>query len=75
MHEYSSLANFWKRYNKVLLDRLGLEREKQTLEDENKKLKALLKQYLDGMQTNKNFAQNNMEHFIDYCFLFCQAFQ
>ena len=51
MHEYTALENFWKRYNKVLLDKLALDREKQTLEDENSKLKALLKQYLDGEQT------------------------
>ena len=49
MHEYSSLQNFWKRYNKVLLDKLSLDREKLVLEDENSKLKILLKQYLDGM--------------------------
>lgn len=48
MHEYTALESFWKRYNKVLLDKLALDREKQTLEDENAKLKSLLKQYLDG---------------------------
>lgn len=48
MHEYSSLQNFWKRYNKVLLDKLALDREKSILHDENTKLKMLLKQYLDG---------------------------
>ena len=31
MHEYSSLENFWKRYNRVLLDKLALDREKQSL--------------------------------------------
>jgi hypothetical protein len=46
--EYSSLENFWKRYNKVLLDRLAQDREKQMLEKENSQLKSLLKQYLDG---------------------------
>ena len=51
MHEYSALENFWRRYNKVLLDKLALDREKQILEEENSKLKALLKQYLDGMYT------------------------
>ena len=51
MHEYSALENFWRRYNKVLLDKLALDREKQILEEENSKLKALLKQYLDGMHT------------------------
>lgn len=48
MQEYTALESFWKRHNKVLLDKLALDREKQTLEDENSKLKALLKQYLDG---------------------------
>lgn len=48
MQEYSSLQNFWKRYNKVLLDKLALDREHQVLENENSKLKSLLKQYLDG---------------------------
>lgn len=48
MHDYSSLQNFWKRYNKVLLDKMSLDREKQILDDENKKLKILLKQYLNG---------------------------
>lgn len=31
MHEYHSLDNFWKRYNKVLLDKLAMDKEKQTL--------------------------------------------
>lgn len=48
MHEYSALESFWRRYNKVMLDKLALDREKQILEEENEKLKALLKQYLDG---------------------------
>ena len=48
MHEYTALENFWRRYNKVLLDKLAQDREKFLLEDENTQLKALLKQYLDG---------------------------
>lgn len=52
MHEYSSLENFWKRYNKVDLDRLALEKEKQTLLGENQQLRTLLKQYLDGISVN-----------------------
>ena len=66
MLEYSSLDNFWKRYNKVSvipmteavnnsflclqarLDQLSLEKEKSVLEQENQKLRMLLKQYLDG---------------------------
>lgn len=52
MHEYSSLENFWKRFNKVDLDRLALEKEKQTLLGENQQLRTLLKQYLDGISVN-----------------------
>ena len=40
MHEYTALENFWKRYNKVLLDKLAMDRGEQTLEDENSKLKS-----------------------------------
>ncbi|KAH9525692.1 Dynein regulatory complex subunit 2 [Bulinus truncatus] len=52
MHEYVSLDNFWKRYNKVLLDKLALEKEKQGLGLENQQLRMLLKQYLDGISVN-----------------------
>ncbi|XP_050399667.1 dynein regulatory complex subunit 2 [Patella vulgata] len=52
MHEYSSLDNFWKRFNKVLLDKLALDKEKQTLSEENQQLRTLLKQYLDGISVN-----------------------
>ncbi|XP_061198253.1 dynein regulatory complex subunit 2-like [Saccostrea echinata] len=52
MHEYSALENFWKRYNKVSLDKLALDKEKQGLMVENQQLRTLLKQYLDGISVN-----------------------
>ncbi|KAL3856679.1 hypothetical protein ACJMK2_011406 [Sinanodonta woodiana] len=52
MHEYSAMENFWKRYNKVMLDKLAMEKEKQTLLQENQQLRTLLKQYLDGISVN-----------------------
>ncbi|WAR03826.1 DRC2-like protein [Mya arenaria] len=52
MHEYTSLENFWKRFNKVLLDKLALDKERQTLLGENTQLRTLLKQYLDGISVN-----------------------
>ncbi|KAL8575855.1 hypothetical protein ACOMHN_014860 [Nucella lapillus] len=52
MHEYTALDNFWKRYNKVLLERLALEKEKQTLQEQNCRLRKLLKDYLDGVSVN-----------------------
>jgi hypothetical protein len=60
LHEYSGLENFWKRYNKVLVDRLALEKERQALVGENQQLKALLKQYLDGISVNDDIlSQSN----------------
>lgn len=52
MHEYLPLENFWKRFNKVTLDKLALDKEKQTLMQENQQLRTLLKQYLDGISVN-----------------------
>lgn len=52
MHECSGLENFWKRYNKVMLDKLSLDKEKHGLSQENQKLRMLLKQYLDGISVN-----------------------
>lgn len=52
MYEYSTLENFWKRHNKVLLDKVALDKEKDTLMRENTQLRTLLKQYLDGISVN-----------------------
>jgi hypothetical protein len=52
MYEYSSLENFWKRYNKVLLDKVALDKEKSVLLSENQKLRLLLKEYLDGISVS-----------------------
>ena len=52
MHEYSALENFWKRYNKVFIEKLALDKERQTLMQENSQLRTLLKQYLDGISVN-----------------------
>lgn len=46
------LEMFWKRYNKVQLDRLAIMKEYNMLEQENIQLKLLLKQYLDGISVN-----------------------
>jgi len=50
--EYSYLNNFFKRYNKVFLDKLAIEKQKSALQKENALLKSLLKQYLDGISLN-----------------------
>merc|ERR1712167_243657 len=51
-NEFKQLDNFYKRYNKVHLDKLAIEKQKATLEKENLFFKNLLKQYLDGVSIN-----------------------
>jgi len=46
------LDNFYKRYNKVLLDKVAIDKQKQKLDQENMFIKNLLKQYLDGVSVN-----------------------
>lgn len=64
MHDYQSLENFWKRYNKVLLDKLALDKEKQMLSMENQQLRAVLKQYLDGISVNDEILSQNNPLFV-----------
>lgn len=52
MMEYQPLENFWKRYQKVMLDKVVLQKEQNLLTQENQKLRCLLKQYLDGISVN-----------------------
>ncbi|KAG8129515.1 hypothetical protein E2320_016236 [Naja naja] len=52
MLDYVGLERFWKRYNKVRLEQLSLERTKDVLMQDNFKLRHLLKQYLDGISVN-----------------------
>ncbi len=47
------LAQFYSRYNKVLLDQLAIEEERTRLRQENQELKQLLKQYLDGVTVSE----------------------
>jgi len=46
------MENFWKRYNKVLLEKVALERERMMIGQQNNQLRGLLKQYLDGISVN-----------------------
>ena len=56
--EYAYLNNFYKRFNKVLLDKLAIEKQKENLQRDNKLLKSLLKQYLDGISLNDDVTTN-----------------
>ena len=58
IEEWNYLDNFFKRYNKVLLDVMGIEREKDRLKNENGDLRSILKQYLDGISVNEDVINN-----------------
>ena len=42
-NDFNLMDNFYKRYNKVLLDKIAIEKQKATLEKENMFFKSLLK--------------------------------
>ena len=52
MRSYAPLENFWKRYNKALLDKVAVEKERSIVMSQNQQLQALLKQYLDSMSVS-----------------------
>merc|ERR1712066_1167096 len=52
--EWTYLDNFFKRFNKVKLDHLAIEREGGRLNKENAQLRSILKQFLDGVSVNED---------------------
>ena len=58
VEEWDYLNNFFKRYNKVLLDNMAIHRERQRLSNENRELRDILKQYLDGISVNEDVINN-----------------
>lgn len=50
--DYTGLENFWKRYNKVKLEQLSLQHRRAQLLEINRKLREMLKQYLDGISVS-----------------------
>ena len=58
IEEWNYLDNFFKRYNKVLLDVMAIERERDRLGGENSDLRSILKQYLDGISVNPDVINN-----------------
>jgi len=62
--EYGALDNFWKRYNKALLDKMALDKENNTLLQENTQLRSVLKQYLDGISVNEEILSQTNPLFI-----------
>jgi len=58
VEEWNCLDGFYKRYNKVLLDVMAIDREKERLRNENGDLRSILKQYLDGISVNEDVINN-----------------
>merc|ERR1712000_353631 len=56
--EWKLLERFWVRYNRVVLDCAAIGQEKFHLQNENEKLRQLLKQYLDGISVNQEVMTN-----------------
>merc|ERR1719262_1906333 len=56
--EWTYLDTFFKRFNKVKLDSLAIDKEKQRLEKENVQLRSILKQFLDGVSVNEDVVEN-----------------
>eukprot|EP00049_Salpingoeca_infusionum_P005092 m.88080 g.88080 ORF g.88080 m.88080 type:complete len:540 (-) comp12853_c0_seq3:628-2247(-) len=56
---FKALDNFYKRYNKVLLEKLALDREVSDLEEENEELRHILKQYLEGLSVSQDVLDQN----------------
>uniref|UniRef100_A0A7S2RYX4 Dynein regulatory complex subunit 2 n=1 Tax=Mucochytrium quahogii TaxID=96639 RepID=A0A7S2RYX4_9STRA len=58
LDEWESLDNFFKRFNKVMLSKLAVDKEKDRLAEENQTLQILLKQYLDGITVRPEVMDN-----------------
>lgn len=49
---YDRLSNFYRKYNKILLDNIAINKEKERLALENAQLQDLIQQYLEGLHVN-----------------------
>lgn len=52
--EWNYLDTFFKKYNKVLLDKLAMETERERLRHENADLQSILQQYLEGISVTED---------------------
>merc|ERR1719181_466725 len=52
VQEWDALNTFFTRYNKILLDKTAMETEGKRLNQENDRLRGLIKQFVDGISVN-----------------------
>lgn len=57
--QWGCLQNYYKKFNKVLLDKLAIAEEKKRLQKENTDLRGILKQYLDGIAITEDVVDND----------------
>jgi len=58
IEEWNYLDHFFQRFNKVMLDVMAIEKERERLRNENGDLRSILKQYLDGISVNEDVINN-----------------
>mmetsp|Transcript_10558 Transcript_10558/g.13012 ORF Transcript_10558/g.13012 Transcript_10558/m.13012 type:complete len:542 (+) Transcript_10558:174-1799(+) len=56
---WSHFDPFWKKYNKVLLDALIVEKKELKLKKEYNDLQAMLKKFMDGISINDDVIRSN----------------
>jgi len=54
IEEWNYLDHFFQRFNKVMLDLMAIEKERDRLGKQNGDLRSILKQYLDGISVNED---------------------
>merc|ERR1711934_655890 len=58
VQEWDALNTFFTRYNKILLDKTAMETEGKRLNQENDRLRGLIKQFVDGISVNDDVMSN-----------------
>jgi hypothetical protein len=58
------MANFYRKYNRVVLDNIAIAKEKERLQLENAQLQDLIQQYLNGTQLNNDVLADDNPLFV-----------
>jgi hypothetical protein len=58
------LANFYRKYNKILLDNVAIAKEKERLQLENLQLQDLIQQYISGTQLGNDVLSEDNPLFV-----------
>jgi hypothetical protein len=63
---YSYIKNYFKRYNKVMLDKIAIQQQKDIYKKENQTLKNILKQYIDNISINDDVISHENPLLVTY---------